>query len=154
MRTTPWGQIMGNPLRIALFTAACTFSFQLAAAPPPAPTEPVTDDYYGTKLVDPYRWMESGKDPRWTPWLKAHAAHSRSTFDSMAGRARLLSDISQRTGALPAVARVVAAGEVMIWQDRPAGAQDFLPVIDVVEKGIQRLHALLDALGQPPPFRT
>ena len=33
-----------------------------------------------------------------------------------------------------------------------AGAQDLLAVVDVVEEGVERLHALLDALGQPPPF--
>ena len=33
-----------------------------------------------------------------------------------------------------------------------AGAQDFLAVVDVVEEGVERLHALLDALRQPPPF--
>ena len=34
----------------------------------------------------------------------------------------------------------------------PAGAQDLLAVVDVVEEGVERLHALLDAGGQPPPF--
>ena len=33
-----------------------------------------------------------------------------------------------------------------------AGAQDLLAVIDVVEEGVERLHALLDALRQPAPF--
>ena len=116
---------MNHALRLGLFTALSVISCQLAAAPPAAPVEPVTDDYYGTKVVDPYRWMESGKDERWMPWLKDQAAHSRSIFDSMPGRAKLLGDISDRTGALPAVSRVAAAGGVMVWQDRPAGAQDF-----------------------------
>ena len=34
----------------------------------------------------------------------------------------------------------------------PAGAQDLLAMVDIVEKGIQRLHPLLDAGRQPPPF--
>ena len=32
------------------------------------------------------------------------------------------------------------------------GAQDFLAVVDVVEEGVERLDALLDALRQPAPF--
>jgi hypothetical protein len=32
-------------------------------SPPVAPVKPVTDDYYGTKIVDPYRYMENLKDP-------------------------------------------------------------------------------------------
>ena len=112
-------------LRTALLAAVLAAPVPLGATPPAAPSEPVTDEYYGTKVVDPYRWMESGKDPRWMPWLKAQADHSRTVFDSMPGRTKMLGEISQRTGALPAVARVVAAGGVMVWQDRPAGAQDF-----------------------------
>ena len=33
-----------------------------------------------------------------------------------------------------------------------AGAEDLLAVVDVVEEGVERLHALLDALRQPAPF--
>src|SRR3546814_1562197 len=34
----------------------------------------------------------------------------------------------------------------------PARAQNFLPVIDVVEEGVQCAHALFDAARQAPPF--
>ena len=33
-----------------------------------------------------------------------------------------------------------------------SGAQDFLAVIDVVQEGVDRAHALFNALGQPSPF--
>jgi prolyl oligopeptidase len=32
-------------------------------SPPVAPVRPVTDEYFGTKVVDPYRYMENLKDP-------------------------------------------------------------------------------------------
>lgn len=100
-----------------------------AAAPPVARTEPVTDDYYGTKVTDPYRWMESGKDPDWMPWLKGQADHTRAVLDRLPGRAQLLADISARSGALPSVAVARGAGPYIFVQDRPAGAQDFRLIV-------------------------
>ena len=44
----------------------------------------------------------------------------------------------------------IVAGDELLRN--AAGAQDLLPVVDVVEKGVQRLDALFYALRQPPPF--
>lgn len=97
----------------------------LAAAPPAARVEVVTDDYYGTKVTDPYRWMESGKDPAWMPWLRAEADHTRSVLDGLPGRAKLLADVSARSGGLAAVSRAHQAGEWFFYQERPAGSEDY-----------------------------
>ncbi|HLJ40518.1 MAG TPA: hypothetical protein VKT50_03420 [Candidatus Acidoferrales bacterium] len=46
--------------------------------PPVAPVRPVTDEYYGTKIVDNYRYMENLKDPEVQQWMKAQADYTRA----------------------------------------------------------------------------
>ena len=43
---------------------------QKTDAPPVAPIRPVTTDYFGTKVVDPYRYIENLKDPEVEGWFK------------------------------------------------------------------------------------
>src|SRR5258707_12485938 len=54
--------------------------------PPKAPVHETEDEYFGTKIKDPYRWMENIKqDPEVQQWLKAQADFTRQTLDSMPG---------------------------------------------------------------------
>ena len=58
--------------------------------PPVAPVRPVVDEYYGTKVTDPYRWMEDMQNPELLTWMKAQADYARQTLDAIPGRKRLL----------------------------------------------------------------
>ena len=55
------------------------------STPPLAKRAPAFDDYYGTKVSDPYRWMEDTKDPDLLPWLKAHDAHTQRSCQMCQG---------------------------------------------------------------------
>jgi len=63
--------------------AVCAFALLVAtgargqSAPPKAPIRPVTDDYFGTKVVDNYRYFENLKDPGVQQWMKAQADYAR-----------------------------------------------------------------------------
>ncbi|MBD8552640.1 prolyl oligopeptidase family serine peptidase [Sphingomonas sp. CFBP 8764] len=96
--------------------------------PNPAPVQAVTDDYYGTKVVDPYRWMENGKDPRWMPWLKAQATAARHALDAIPARERFLASAKALSGDLATVQKVVAVGQTQFIQRRKAGAEDSILV--------------------------
>lgn len=111
------------------------------AAPPEAPIEAVTDDYFGTTIVDPYRWMESGKDPRWMPWLQAQANAARTTLDTMPARAQFLKDAQSLSAELTTVQKVVAVGRTQFLQRRDAGAEDALLF---VRKGSAAERILVD----------
>jgi len=77
-----------------------------SSSPPAAPTRPVTDDYFGTKVVDPYRYMENLQDAAVQSWFKAHDDHARSVLASIPGRQQLLGRIEELDQA---VSRVGAA---------------------------------------------
>ncbi len=54
--------------------------------PPVAPVRPVVDDYYGTKITDPYRWMENTKEPEFQNWAKGQASYTDVMLKSLPGR--------------------------------------------------------------------
>ncbi|MEJ2009735.1 MAG: prolyl oligopeptidase family serine peptidase [Acidobacteriota bacterium] len=65
------------------------------APPPVAPVKPVTTDYFGTKVVDPYRYMENLKNPEVQAWMKGQGDYARAVLERIPGREKLLERISQ-----------------------------------------------------------
>jgi prolyl oligopeptidase len=86
----------------AFWVAAAIGSFG-KDAPPKAPVHEVEDEYFGTKITDPYRWMENIKqDPEAQQWLKSQADFTRQTLDSMPGYAKLKARITELVNSEPA----------------------------------------------------
>jgi prolyl oligopeptidase len=94
-RSHPWTALFRSLLPLAWLALAQPAAAALPA-PPPTPAEPVTDTYHGTPVVDPYRWMEDMKSPRFQDWLKAQAAYAGGVLATLPGRAAL----RQRLGEL------------------------------------------------------
>lgn len=67
-------------------TALATSAAPVTDGPPVAPVRPVTTDYFGTRVVDPYRYMENLKDPEVQAWMKAQAGYTRQVLDRIPGR--------------------------------------------------------------------
>lgn len=72
-------------------------------APPVAPVRPVVDDYHGTKIADPYRYMENLQDPEVQAWFKAQNDYSRSVLAGIPGREKLLARIRELDQGAPSV---------------------------------------------------
>jgi hypothetical protein len=51
--------------------------------PPATKQQPVTDDYFGHKVVDPYRWLEDGSSPETQQWVAEQLAYTRSVLDKL-----------------------------------------------------------------------
>jgi Protease II len=45
---------------VLISISVCAFS---QAKLPPTPVRDVTEDFFGTKVTDPYRWLENTTDP-------------------------------------------------------------------------------------------
>jgi prolyl oligopeptidase len=63
----------------------------------------VTDDYYGTKVVDNYRYMEDMKDPDVQSWFKKQDDYTRATLAGISGREKLLARLRELDQSDPAV---------------------------------------------------
>jgi prolyl oligopeptidase len=70
--------------------------------PPVAPVENVTNVYFGTTVVDPYRYMENLSNTNVAAWIKAQNDYTRSVLDSIPGRKPLLARIEELVNAVTA----------------------------------------------------
>ncbi|MGD0940319.1 MAG: prolyl oligopeptidase family serine peptidase [Terracidiphilus sp.] len=62
--------------------------------PPPAvETNPVTDDYFGTKIVDNYRWLEDAKSTETRKFIDAENAYTGRYLKQARIRTQLLDDL-------------------------------------------------------------
>jgi prolyl oligopeptidase len=95
------------------------------AALPLAKRVIASDDYYGTTVVDPYRWMENANDPDLLPWLKAQNSHTRAILDGIPGRAALGARVSELSGELSITKKVRATEGRLFFEQQPAGAQNY-----------------------------
>ena len=123
--------------------------------PPVAPVKPVTDDYHGTKITDPYRWMESEPQPQFNAYLHGENDYARGVLARIPGRDRLAQEIGTLSGAAARVHMVQLAGDRIFYLKRDAGAQvDRLyvsdaaghetPLVDPSSLGTAGRHAEID----------
>lgn len=71
--------------------------------PAAAPVRPVVDDYFGTRVTDDYRWMESPGNPELATWMKAQNDYTHAVLASIPGRAKLLARIRQLDQSEPKI---------------------------------------------------
>ena len=62
---------------------------------PPAPRGDVIDDYHGTKVADPYRWLEDLDSPQTRAWVAAENALTFGFLEKLPQRARFKKRLTQ-----------------------------------------------------------
>ncbi len=89
-----------HPIFRAIFHAFAgallvTCVLPLQAAPPPAPSEPVTDTLHGVRVEDPFRNLENLRNPATRGWLEAQAAYGEQILSQIDGREALAQRIAE-----------------------------------------------------------
>jgi prolyl oligopeptidase len=93
--------------------------------PPPAAVKPVVNDYYGTRLVDPYQYFENLKSPVVQRFFRQQADYTNAVLAALGpGRETLRRDITRLADAGTADSVVAIADGRIFYYERPPGVND------------------------------
>ncbi len=85
----------------ALLASLVCAASAIAATQPGTPKIPVSDTYHGVRVVDDYRWLENGDDPKVKAWSDAQSARARAYLDRLPGTSALRARIEHLLTARP-----------------------------------------------------
>ena len=108
---------------LGLLGLASTFAATAADAPPVAPVRPVIDTYFGTDVVDNYRYFENLQDPEVQSWMRAQADFTRQTLDALPGRKPLADRIHALSATDPRKGNIIRRGDRYFYQVLQPGEQ-------------------------------
>jgi len=98
---------------------------------PPTRVEEVVDTYHGTRVVDPYRWLEDASDPAVRAWTAQQSARTRAYLDALPVREKLRTQLEKYiTGSSPRYYNLkVVGGSVFARYFDPAKQQPSLRLL-------------------------
>src|ERR1700730_13576500 len=83
-------------------TVSTPASTDAAVSPPMPAVKPTEDDYFGTKISDPYRYMEDLQNKGVQDWFSAQNEYARATLARIPGRHKLLARLRELEKSAPA----------------------------------------------------
>ncbi|MGG1943415.1 prolyl oligopeptidase family serine peptidase [Trinickia sp. NRRL B-1857] len=112
-----------NPLLAVTLLSCLTASSASWSAdlPPVAPVRPVTNVYFGTPFVDPYRYMENLKDPEVQDWMKAQNDYTRRALAAIPAREGLAQRVETLMGGDLRRTSFTRRGHRLFYQTAAAG---------------------------------
>jgi prolyl oligopeptidase len=120
----------------------CGVALSAQTKPPVAPVRPVTDDYFGTAVTDPYRWMETSKDEL-RDYMKAENAVTQQALAPLAAQDEaVLHDLTQLSSAIPSISSINRAQIFYFYLELDPGKSDRVLMVRPVRGGKPRV--LLD----------
>jgi prolyl oligopeptidase len=107
--------------------------------PPKARVDNVTDEYFGVKVTDPYRWMENSKSDEMQKWIKGQADYGDNYLKRLPMRDDILKRLNEVTGASIAVGGIRQRGNLFFYTRRAPDEQDFKLYVREGLAGAERL---------------
>ena len=95
------------------FAASCGLKMP-AGEYPAARRGPQFDDYFGQKVLDPYRWLEDVDSPRTAKWIAAQKAFAAAAFSEMPERDAVRSALTQ-VWNIPRCGLPLKRGELLFY---------------------------------------
>ncbi|EYF02623.1 prolyl oligopeptidase family serine peptidase [Chondromyces apiculatus] len=131
-----------------------------SAAPPKAlpypetAKRPVTNEYHGVKVDDPYQWLEAPKDPEVERWIEAQNKVTRAYFDALPARRVLRDRVKAIFGAITATwsGPMQHGGKLFVFKWQPPQQQPVLvtqkSADDVASERVLVDPNVIDATGR------
>lgn len=98
---------------------------QAQTVPPRARIDNVTDEYFGVKVKDPYRWMENLKSDETQKWIRAQADYADRYLQNLPLRDELLKRLREVSAASVQVSQIRRHGNRFFFLRRAPDEQDF-----------------------------
>jgi prolyl oligopeptidase len=120
---------------------AIVLAFLVAAGsgkPPVTPARPVVDDYFGTKIVDPYRWLENGRDPQVQAWSHAQDSYTHAALGKLPGRAALRTELT-KLFSIPTIDTPAPYGPYLFYSRRGPGQNQPVYLVRPAAGGAERV---------------
>jgi prolyl oligopeptidase len=93
-------------------------------SPPPVEADPVTDDYFGTKITDSYRWLEDAKSTQTRAFIDAENAYTSRYLKQARIRSQIVDDLDPLENVSETTTPWERAGNYF-FERRLAGEQQF-----------------------------
>ncbi len=82
--------------------------------PPEVETHPVTDNYFGTKVTDDYRWLEDSKSPETRAYIDAENAYTTRYLKQAHIRSQIVDDLDPLVNVTETRVPTRACGQLLL----------------------------------------
>ena len=152
---------------LAMSSNAQTSAYRFAGVdvPPPLPIQNVQDVHWGTKVDDPYRFLEQVKDPAVVTWMRGQADAADAILNRLPGRQTIFNTLKEKDAVGGTVVSSIhrTAGNrwfylmrpqgqsqaKLVWRDGLRGEENLLVDPELITKEKGKPHAVQSFYPSP-----